>query len=325
MNSQLPVLFFFAASLTLSAQTEEQIDKHFTVSPNGRLVVDVGAGSIEVATHAGNDVIVTGYRKVSRRDKTEEETYLRDHPVSFSQDGNAVTVQARDKNNLGSGWFGSNRMEAKYIITVPTTFNLELKTSGGGIAASDVTGTVNANTSGGGLKFARLHGPLDCHTSGGGIRIDACEGTLKIQTSGGGIEVTGGGGSLAGSTSGGGVTVRDFHGTAQVHTSGGGITLENITGRVEGSTSGGPITARFSTPLTDEVKLETSGGGVNVRVATGSAFNLDAATSGGSVSTDLPVTVVGKISRGSLSGTVNGGGKTMYLRSSGGGIQIKTI
>ena len=77
--------------------------------------------------------------------------------------------------------------------------------------------------------------------------------------------------------------------------------------------------------MTDEVKLETSGGGVTVRVAENSAFDLDAATSGGGVSSDLPVTVVGKIAHDHLKGPVNGGGKPVVLRTSGGSIHVKKL
>jgi len=321
----LPLLLLLATSLTLSAQTEEKLDKKFSIPAGGQLVVDVGAGSIDVTTHASDEVTVSVYRKVNRRSKADEEEFLREHPVTFSQDGSKLTIHTDDRNNGMGGWFSSNRSEAKYTITVPASFNLQLKTSGGGIGVNEVTGNVTANTSGGGLKFAHVHGPIDGHTSGGGIHVEGCEGNIKINTSGGGIHVAGGGGNLDGDTSGGSVTVKEFHGPARVETSGGGITLENITGKVDGSTSGGSINALFSSPLVEEVKLETSGGGVTVRLPGDSAFTLDAATSGGDVSTDLPVTVVGKLSRSHLSGPVNGGGKILRLRSSGGGIHVKKL
>jgi len=146
-----------------------------------------------------------------------------------------------------------------------------------------------------------------------------------ITTSGGGIDVSGGTGTLSGDTSGGSVTVKEFRGPIQVESSGGGITLENVAGKVEGSTSGGSISARFSAPLSDEVKLGTSGGGVTVHLAQDSAFDLDAATSGGGVTSDLPVTVTGKIARDHLKGPVNGGGEPVVLRTSGGSIHVKKL
>src|SRR5438128_4146322 len=322
---KLSCILLFASCLAACAETEEQINKRFAVQEGGKIVVDVDFGSIDVHTNATSEVVVDVFRKIKRGSKSDEEAFLRDRPVTFSQDGNTITIHSRATSNRALTWRHSQRMEGKFTITVPAAFHAQLKTSGGGITVSDLTGEVKAGTSGGGLRFTRLHGTLDGDTSGGSIRLADCEGALKLHSSGGGIEVSGGSGTLDGDTSGGSVVVKDFRGPAQVGTSGGGITLENVTGKVDGSSSGGSISARFSSPLAEAVKLETSGGGVTVRVAATSAFNLDASSSGGSVSSDLPVTVVGKIARDHVKGAVNGGGKPMVLRASGGGIHVRKL
>jgi DUF4097 and DUF4098 domain-containing protein YvlB len=75
--------------------------------------------------------------------------------------------------------------------------------------------------------------------------------------------------------------------------------------------------------LPGEVKLETSGGGITVGVPGAAAFNLDASTSAGHVNCDLPVTASGDKDRSNLRGAVNGGGKTVFLRTSAGSIHIE--
>ncbi|MBC8001945.1 MAG: DUF4097 family beta strand repeat protein [Opitutaceae bacterium] len=325
MNSKLIIILLLGTSLAGFAETEEVVNKRFAVHSGGKLVVDVSFGSIEVTTNETSEVIVNVTRTIGRGSKDVEMNFFRDHPVSFSQEGDAVSI--RSQNTTGSGnsrsWFGSQRTEGKYTISVPSAFQAQLKTSGGSVAVSDLTGEVKAVTSGGSLKFGRLRGPLDGKTSGGSIRATDCQGALKVKTSGGGIEVSGGSGSLEGNTSGGSVTVRDFDGPAHVGSSGGGITLENVTGKVEASTSGGSISARFSSPLAEPVSLSTSGGGVTLRVPEKSAFDLDAVTSGGGVSSDLPVTTTGKKVRDHLQGPVNGGGKAVILRTHGGSIKVR--
>lgn len=320
---KLGSILLLTSSLAAFAATEETLNKRFAVQPGGKLIVDVEFGAIEVGTNATSEVTADVWRKITRRNKADEEDYLREHPVTFTQDGNNVTIRSRSEKR-NSLWNGRNRAEGKYIIRVPAQFAAQLKTSGGGIEVNDLTGEVKSDTSGGGLKFARLHGPLNGGTSGGGIRVTDCEGALKVNTSGGGIEVSGGSGSLDGDTSGGPVTVKNFKGPAKVGTSGGGITIEKVTGSVKGDTSGGGITAVLTSPV-EEVDLSTSGGGVTLRVPENAAFNLDAETSGGSVSSDLPVTVVGKLTSNRIKGAVNGGGKTVMLRSSGGGIHVKKL
>lgn len=324
---KLASLLLLVASCAALAATEEQTNKIFQAAPGGNIVVDVSFGSIEVATNgAADEVRVDVWRKITRKDKATEEQFLRDWPVNFVQDGNTITVRCRsEEKNRWFNWGSGNWNEAKYIIHAPAHFDASLKTSGGPIAASDLTGSVKADTSGGGLKFVRVHGPLNGDTSGGGIRVTDCEGEINIDTSGGGIEVTGGGGSLHGDTSGGGITVKNFNGPAAVDTSGGGITIENVKGGVKGDTSGGSINAVLLSPLPGEVKLSTSGGGVTVKVPADAAFNLDASTSAGGVTCDLPITIEGKKKHDELKGTVNGGGPVVKLESSAGGIHVKKM
>lgn len=325
MKLPLGLILLFVSCTLVLAETEEKVSKRFTVKPGGKLDVNVDFGSIEVTPSTGNEVVVDVVRKVTRGDKADEEEFLRERPLTFSQDGNTVTVHSRAKTKQTWSFRGRQRTEGKYTISVPAEFDIALKTAGGGIAVTDIKGDINVGTSGGGLKLTRLGGPVNGHTSGGGIRVADCNGDLKIHTSGGGIDVAGGSGTLTGETSGGSVTVKNFRGPAQVETSGGGISIENVTGKVKGSTSGGSISATFPTPLADEVSLETSGGGVTVRLADKSAFDLDASTSGGGVSSELPVETTGKPRKTSLKGPVNGGGKPVLLRTSGGSIQVKKL
>jgi DUF4097 and DUF4098 domain-containing protein YvlB len=310
--------------VTARAATEEQINKKFSVKPGGTVVVDIDFGGIEVGTNATSEVVVDVWRKVGRNSKSAEEKFLKDNPVNFSQDGDTVTISSKSKGKSNWSFIGRNSNEAKYKITVPANFNARLGTAGGGIEVDDLTGDVKSHTSGGGLHFARLHGPLNGETSGGGIHVKDCEGKLKINTSGGGIDVAGGSGSLNGDTSGGSVSVKEFHGPIHVETSGGGITIYGATAKVEGSTSGGSINAILAKPLTDSVKLETSGGGITLRVAGDAAFNLDAETSAGNVSSELPVICDVK-EHDRLKGPVNGGGKTVWLRSSAGSIHVRRV
>ncbi len=320
---KLASTLFLLSSLAAVAATEEQLNQRFSARPEGRLVVDVDFGSIDVVTHETDEVVVDVWRKITRKSKADEAKFLQDHPVTFSQDGNTVTVRCRRKGVGGWSWGGRTRLEGKYTITVPPQFDARLETSAGSIAVSNLVGEVKAKTSGGGLRFVRVRGPLEGHTSGGGIRLSDCEGDLKIRTSGGGIDITGGSGSLDGHTSGGSVVVKGFEGDAQVGTSGGDLAVENVIGAVEGSTSGGSVSAVLPSPLPGDVQLSTSAGGVTVVVPADAAFDLDASTSSGRVRSELPVTVVGRQERDRLKGTVNGGGKSVVLRSSAGSIHLK--
>ena len=303
--------------------TEENANQQFDVSAGGKIVVDVEFGTVDVVAGPDGKVSVEAYRKIESKNEAREKEYFAAAPIVISKDGNTVTVRSRRQvKDKKWEWNGSSRTDARYTVKVPKNFNADLRTNGGAISATDITGEVKANTSGGELKFTRLQGPLDGKSNGGGIELKACEGDLKVDTNGGGIDASGGKGKLDARTSGGNVAVRDFVGDANVKTSGGKLTLEKVTGKLTGRTSGGSISAILVTPVAGDVSLETSAGSIDVLVPADAGLDVDAETSIGSVSTDLPIVTTHK-GREELKGSVNGGGTSLFLRTSAGSIAIK--
>jgi len=326
MTMKLSASLLLAVCVAASAETEERISKRFTVQRGGTLVVDVDLGSVDVKSHEAGEVAVEVFRKVSGGAKEDEEAFLADRPVTITPDGDTVRIESRAQVQGNAPKGEKRRVEARYTITVPAKFNAQIKSASGAVAVSDVTGEVKVGSGAGGLNFARVHGPLDASTGAGTIKVVDCEGDQQVKTSGGGIQVSGGSGSLDGKTAAGQVSVKDFRGSVQVKSAGGGINVENVAGKVDGKTSGGAIAAKFTSPLSDDVDLKTAGGAVTVQVAENAAFNLDAATVSGNVSSDLAVDGADegkKAGRNRLQGPVNGGGKSVVLRSGGGSIQVK--
>ncbi len=320
--------FAFAAVSPLAAETDKSIHKTFDVAPGGNLVVDIGSGGIDVQGTTGSQVVIDFTRRVSAGSEEEEERILREQEVTIEQTGNTVTIRSKHSRggNSGSWWSslfgGSNNRKFHLKVSVPDKFNVDLKTSGGGIDVAQLTGTVKTNTSGGGLGFKTITGDIDGRTSGGGIDLDHCKGTIVVHTSGGGIDVADSEGPLDVDTSGGGITIDTHHGNVKAVTSGGGIRLGDIAGNVEAHTSGGSIRADITIQPTADCRLDTSGGGITVTLPGNVAMNIDAATSAGHVSSELPVTITGEHKKDHLRGTINGGGPELHLRSSAGGIDI---
>jgi len=325
MNSVMLLRFALFLAFTTSvalASSEENINQQLDVSSGGNLVVDVAFGTIEVASGANNSVSIEAHRKIETTDAAKEKEYLADVPIVITKEGNTVMIRARRTEEKSWSWTGSTNMDARYAIRVPKNFNLDLKTGGGTISANDVTGEIKVATGGGKLKLAQLKGPLDAKTSGGSIRLDACDGVLNVKTSGGEIKAHSGGGSLDARTSGGSIAVQDFNGDTVVKTSGGQLTFANVRGKMIGKTSGGSISAALLSPLPGEVDLASSAGSIVLSVPTDTALNLEAQTSVGTVSNDLPI-VTSRCERDELKGAVNGGGKSVILRSSAGSISIR--
>jgi hypothetical protein len=100
--------------------------------------------------------------------------------------------------------------------------------------------------------------------------------------------------------------------------------VREVRGAIDASTSGGTVRAYLSEQPAANCRLSSSGGSVEVFLAEGLALDLDAQASGGRVSSELPVAVSGTLSRDRLHGSLNGGGPELELRSSGGGVRIRS-
>jgi Toastrack DUF4097 len=306
------------------AAIQGDIQRTFSVRPGGRLVMDVDLGSIEVSTTFESQVIANVYRRVDRAGDSRAEDYLRQHEVDFDQQGNNVIIRSKYPHEDFRRWRRSS-LNVRYVVSIPTEFNVDLKTSGGGIRVDDLRGEVRVKTSGGGLQFGKIEGPIIGNTSGGGITLAGCNGKVDVRTSGGGIDIGSGSGDLVAETSGGGIKIENFVGDAFVRTSGGAIRINRIEGAIDASTSGGPIVAALGAQPKKDCRLHTSGGGITVELDEALSLNINAEASGGGVTTDLPLTVQGELRNGRLRGLLNEGGQSLILQTSGGSIHLRKL
>lgn len=329
MRRNLKNLTFAAGMLLLALPalagvgTENTLKHSFRVSPGGIAHVRTEIGSIEVTTHAGNTVEAQVIRRVPSEDKAEVQRVLENFDVDFEQKGNEVFVTAK---RLNRGWmFRDSRLKVKVTLAVPRAFNVDLRTSGGNIGVADLTGQVDARTSGGNLKLGRINGPVEAKTSGGNIDLRESRGTVDIATSGGNITIGDVDGDLSAHTSGGNIKIESVAGRINAETSGGNISIDDARGAIDAETSGGDVVARLRAQPDGSSRLHTSGGSVTVYLASGIRVNVHAHSSGGGVHSDIPVTVEGKMDRGTLNGKINGGGPDLVLSTSGGAVEIKNL
>jgi DUF4097 and DUF4098 domain-containing protein YvlB len=310
-----------ALSMTTAAfAADDIIRKGFSVADGGTLRLDVDLGDVTIVT--GGDGVAVEVVRDARGRRGEER--MREHKIDVRQSGNDVIIESDDDDR--NDWFRwSDDYDVQWNIRVPDRYNIEVKTSGGGITLDDIGGTVDARTSGGGIKTGKLSGDATLKTSGGSIRVDGATGELIAHTSGGSIEIGDTTGAVEAKTSGGSITLARVGGTVLARTSGGGIKVEDAMGSVDASTSGGSISARLSRQPQGDSRLATSGGSVTVNIAGGVNLELDARASGGGVTSDLPILVQGTQGDNSLRGRIGTGGPKLVLRSSGGGIRVRGL
>ena len=318
------IFLLWAAACSAFALSEQRADEQFDMAAGAKLIVDVDFGTVDVSRGADNKIAVNVYRKIDSSNEAKEKEYLAATPLTIVKEGNTVAVRARHEHRgMNWSWSGNCTMQARYTIRVPAEIDAEVSTGGGEITATELSGSCKAETSGGNLKFSRLRGPLRASTSGGHISLEACDGALNIETNGGKIDSLAGSGSLSARTSGGSIVVRNFSGDTKVETSGGALNLENVRGKVTGETSGGSISAMVPTPLPGDIKLETSAGRIEIAVPPDAGLDVNAETSEGSVTSELPM-ITKRAGREGLQGTINGGGKSLVLRTGAGNILIRS-
>ncbi|MFP5248082.1 MAG: DUF4097 family beta strand repeat-containing protein [Thermoanaerobaculia bacterium] len=113
-------------------------------------------------------------------------------------------------------------------------------------------------------------------------------------------------------------------GRHELETTNGKIKAERCAGSMTASTTNGGIDAELvSVTKGQGLRFETTNGKIEVAVPADLAAEVDASTTNGSIESDLPVLTT-RAGSNSLRGTINGGGTPLRMRTTNGGIEIRT-
>ena len=307
----LVIMLFLTAAFPFKALSKYQdsIERTFMVHEGGTLDIKSDIGSISVTSGTKETVEVRINREVDTNNKDLAEEILENLEISMEKQRDDVYIEIDYKNkdwNFFSLFSNKrNNLRLKIEVTIPEKYNVDLKTSGGSITVEDLDGYANCRTSGGSIELESVNGPVNANTSGGRIRLASAYGDAYLRSSGGGI------------------TTENISGSVNAHTSGGGIEIGEVAGNIDATTSGGSITAHLSNQITENCRLTSSGGSIYLYINPECRFSINAQTSGGGVKTDFPVTLTGELEKNRLNADINGGGPEIYLRTSGGGINLR--
>jgi DUF4097 and DUF4098 domain-containing protein YvlB len=127
---------------------------------------------------------------------------------------------------------------------------------------------------------------------------------LELTTHNGEIRITDITGRLNGTTHNGKVTAEQISGTTELRTHNGSMICRQISGDTQLKTHNGGIKVFYSeyAPSVCNISLITYNGGIELTTPSSFSGEVDASTHNGSIRTDLPITVVGKVSKSKLSG-----------------------
>ena len=130
--------------------------------------------------------------------------------------------------------------------------------------------------------------------------------------------------NLSVDTVNGAIRVSDVAGELELDTTNGKIDVSGCSGSVEASTTNGGIDVELlSVAQGRDMEFSTTNGRISLTVPETLAADINASTTNGSVRSDLPL-MTSRVSRTSIRGTLNGGGPQIRLRTTNGGIDIKS-
>ena len=290
------------------------------VPANFSVEVHTGGGDIETGDIGGHALLVTagGYVTTGRIGTQIP-----------SSSGNAnVPPMAKIETQGG------------HITLLDVEGDLDAYTAGGNIQARDVEGNARLRSGGGHIRAARIHGTAQLETDGGNITVGEAGTLAGVRTGGGQIDFGEVHGSVHAETGGGGVRVMYVSGPMEVETSGGGICLTQVSNVVRAATGNGTITA-WITPdpggsshtvhLAGPSQLASGTGDIIVFLPRNLAANIDASVEDGGpgrIEADPALGLnVDTHEPGSMhaSGTLNGGGALLKLRSRAGKIRLQYV
>ena len=297
------------------------ITKTFELNEPGTLNAKSSGGGVEVKTHDQHQVVVQAFvRKngniLSPSDPSVAEI-LEDFDLDFEKKGSVINAKVERKVKFGS-W---NNVGISLTIIVPREMSCDVSSSGGGVKISDVAGTHNFTSSGGGVELENTSGTTKAKSSGGGVRATNHNGDIDLSSSGGGVTLNDAIGNVIAHSSGGSVKLNNIHGDVEAGSSGGSVNVTGECGYVKAKSSGGPVRVNIS-KLSRELYLQSSGGRVDAVIQNGDKLGLDLDLSSSKVNIELN-NFSGKAEKNSVKGTMNNGGIPVYMRSSGGNVNVK--
>ena len=250
---------------TVEYKVVEQEHKHFTVAGRPEVSLRTFDGSIEVRPSDKSDVDVT----IEKRGPTKES--LDDLIVEASQSGNRVSVEVRSKRT--GGWHFGLSPNAKLIVSVPASADLEARSGDGSIDVERVNGRVELSSGDGSIRARDVNGDVTVHTGDGSVTLDGRFAALKASTGDGSVRIRAEAGSSPSAdwvvtTGDGSITLEipdGFNSNLDAHTGDGRVHVEDVSvsqvsGEIRRNTLRGQIGSGGKV-----VKLRTGDGSITLR------------------------------------------------------------
>ncbi len=334
MSKKLVVLFVVLAvavfflglnPLEASAQGkvkhEETFAKTESLARDGKVEIRNISGDVEVKTWDRDEVKIDAI-KTSRASSME----------TAKENAAKVKIEVTRENGV---------LKIGTIYPKPSIKNLNVSVDYKVIIPSQAT--INAKSVSGDVSLEKIGGKATADTTSGNVTVMGAENGANAETVSGDVDVADVQNGVYCKTASGNIDAKDITGNADLACVSGDVTAENIRGSVEADTVSGSVrlmgisdadvvkgkTMSGNTiyhgdiSSTGRYDLEAHSGNVEITIPSGSAFDLTASTFSGTIKTEFEIMMSGKLSKKKISGSVNGGGADMKLKTFSGNIILK--
>lgn len=148
---------------------------------------------------------------------------------------------------------------------------------------------------------------------------------LLLGTHNGAVTVSNIQGKIDSSTHNGRIKTSGVSGETKLVTHNGAVICDEISGNAWMTTHNGSIKTYYAAdaPGVCEISLKTYNGSIDLKTPPNLSAAVDMSTHNGSIKTDLPITVIGKVSKNKLQGKIGEGLGKLQLGTHNGSIKIR--
>lgn len=309
-SSRLIAAAGLAAVVALPAGAQERraqetlFDQSYSVSAGQRLVVGVDDMDLDIRTGGGSEarVTVTAYARdlAFARDVFER----MDFEASAGGGDLRVVTRAEDRDYDWREWRERGGADFVATITVPRRFDLEVRTGDGDIRIGTIEGVASIQTGDGDVTLEGIAGPrVSLRTGDGDVAAGVVEATeIELRTGDGDLRFD------------------RLVGSVRASTGDGDLALRGVEGDVTASTGDGDVEidiARF-----DGLSVRTGDG--DVVILADPSIRAEVDIEGSDLELGEAFTLTGRLYDHRLSGTLNGGGPRLSVRTGEGSVTIRS-
>ncbi len=292
-------------------EQSERVTQTYKVGADGSLDLSNLSGDVRVTAGGGNEIRIEAVKRARHRDGDEAKALLDRLRIEMNNVGGRVEIRAVYPRTSGR-----TSASVDFVITVPASAAVSLKTISGNIVVINVRGEVRADTISGDLELSGTPNVPMAKTVSGTLTARGIAGAAALTLA-----------SISGNIVTSDLKVRAL----DANTVSGDLLLRGLqVERLEAKAVSGNID--FAAPLArgGRYSFNSHSGDVRVAIVNGAGFELDANTFSGSIRSDFPITLRtdtdGRGGRGRESRTVRGsyGDASAYLsvRSFSGSVVI---